>query len=202
MRRIMPAVAVCVFALSVGAYADAPEPEDVANVSGFVLSRDGITTNFTRLDPRAKVFSFKYGPEDKETTIPAAKVREITFGDGSDSAVFALRDGRTVMARRLTRTGYGPHWSDKGGAFFKYAYFDDVAGAERDASPAFKDLARIVFGEHVGRFRVCPHCKALWPDTYLFCPHDGTRIIWGEPSRPVPDRQEKDDASGDEADDD
>lgn len=48
--------------------------------------------------------------------------------------------------------------------------------------PLFFYIAKIAIDREVGHFRVCPSCRAVWTDDYLFCPHDGVETVWGEPS--------------------
>lgn len=156
--------------------------EEVPNFSGYIVTRVGKTVTFTRArGDHSKLFCFKYGPEDKKTKIPLATVKEIIFGEGSKTALVKLKDGRTMNGRCLRFTKYSnAFWGSN--YDFHFSYFDDVAGNENDDFILFKDMARLVIDEPVGRFRRCPHCNATWPDSYLFCPNDGTVTVWGEPT--------------------
>lgn len=52
------------------------------NVSGHIVLRKGKTVDFIKLAyPKDKYLLFKYGPQDKETRIPVARIKTITFGE-------------------------------------------------------------------------------------------------------------------------
>ena len=147
--------------------------ESVSNVDGFFITRDGNTVSFSRVHLNSKTIRFTYGPEDKQTEIPLAAVEEVIFGDGQHSAVIRLRDGRTVQGMNLRNS--------KGIEVFEYYYFDDIAKKENFSRISFASLSKMTTGENAGRFRRCPHCSSTWPDSYLYCPHDGVKTIWHEP---------------------
>lgn len=144
----------------------------VPNTSGYFITREGRTVTFSRLHSASQTIRFTYGPENKTTLIPLAEVRRIIFGDDQNSAVVYLKDGREVGARNVK--------NGENHDFLAYHYFDEIAKTENSSSIAFSRLSEIIVGEHAGQFRSCPHCSAVWPDKYLFCPHDGTKTVWGE----------------------
>ena len=156
--------------------------DQIPNVCGYIVTRDGKTTTFTRVKEGYKRFGFRYGPEDKRTTIPLADVSRVTFGEKSMSAVILLKDGRKVDAKCCRARGGYPYWPSH---YVELYYFDDIARKEGTSIAHFKNMSQLVIDEHVGRFRRCPHCKGTWPDSFLFCPHDGAKTVWGERSGSV-----------------
>jgi NADH pyrophosphatase NudC (nudix superfamily) len=144
----------------------------VPNTSGHFITREGRTVTFSRLHSASQTIRFTYGSENKATGIPLADVRRIIFGDDQSSAVVYLKDGREVSARNVK--------NGENHDYLAFHYFDEIAKTENYNRIAFSSLSEIIVEEHAGQFRRCPHCNAVWPDKYLFCPHDGTKTNWGE----------------------
>lgn len=152
--------------------------DQVPNVSGYIVTRDGRTVTFTRAEESSKYLSFKYGPEGKETRIPLADIARVIFGEKSRSAVISLKDGRTVDATCIATDKHGNAlWRNFS---FSYFFFDDISRQENRDHLPYREMSEMVIAEPVGTFRRCPHCGATWPDAYLYCPHDGTETVWGE----------------------
>ncbi len=147
--------------------------ESVSNVDGFFITRDGKTVIFSRVHHNSKTIRFTYGPENKQTDIPLAMVEQITFGDDRKSAIISLKDGRIVQGLDVRNS--------KNVEVFEYFYFDDIARKENYSRVSFASLSKMITGEHAGLFRLCPHCSSTWPDSYLYCPHDGVKTLWHEP---------------------
>ena len=154
--------------------------EALPNVHGYLITRDGKTMHFTKVTDKCKSFSFRYGPEGKSVATPLSKIAEVIFGEGSKTARIRLKDGRNIDAQ-CNYYDRNPDWSPESYDYLAYYYFDEVGLKERGpTSVTFRKISSIVIDDAVGRFRRCPHCKGLWPDSYLFCPHDGVRTVWGE----------------------
>ena len=160
--------------------------EEPPNIQGYIVTRDGRTIHFTGINRSYRLINFRYGPENKKSSISLANVAEIIFGENSRSARIKLKDRRTIDAKCKDSSGNVSLWAavshpDRAGIFYYY-YFDDVTRKQQETKMYYNNMARIVVGEHVGRFRRCLHCKGLWPDSYLYCPHDGTQTVWGAAS--------------------
>ena len=160
--------------------------EEALNLSGYLTTRTGKTITFTKVHDLSKFLCFRYGPEDKETTFPLSQVQSVVFGEESASALICLKDGRRVQATRYGTDDRKPIWGVGSRGYhcehFYLFYFDDIARKEQQRNVYFSDISRLVLDENVGRFRRCTHCRGTWPDSYLFCPHDGVRTVWGESS--------------------
>lgn len=162
--------------------------EDPPNVCGYFVTRKGATVNFTKVasDPNHRRFKFRYGADDKVTVLPLAKMREISFGEESKFALITLKDGREVTARADQAGQWTTHFANS--EVFVFYYFDEVARKETPRTEAYYNISRLVFDDPVGRFRRCPTCHGTWPDSYLFCPHDGAKTVWSDPGQPLPGR--------------
>lgn len=169
-----------VLVVAIAAFAQG-SAKDIPNVHGYIVTKEGKTIHFSRVEEGSKTLGFKYGPEEKTSFIPLANIREVIFGEQSYSARIRLKDGRNIDAKciRLNDYNHFPEWG-KQSVGIHFSYFDDVARKESKEWCGFDKMALITIDEAVGRFRRCPHCKGLWPDSYLFCPHDGVRTVWGE----------------------
>ncbi len=156
---------------------------DAENVSGYFVDQKGKTVNFQKIDEVSKGIAFRYGPEDKLTSVPLTEVSDISFGEKNMTADIKLKDGRQIVGRCADPRGF---WSSKENQqYFRYFYFDEIARKPAEESLGYYEIKRIVIGDAIGHFRRCPHCKGSWPDSYLFCPHDGTATAWGEPAAPI-----------------
>lgn len=150
----------------------------VPNTSGHIVTRGGVTINFTGVQDISKILHFSHGPERTPTTAPLSRLARIRFGEGAQSARIELKDGRTLDANPGYYHNNRAYWS-RSVTYFQYNVLDQISGQNISRRTPWRDIAEIVFDEAVGRFRVCPKCKAVWPDTYLFCPRDGTATEWG-----------------------
>jgi len=148
--------------------------EDLSNVSGFFVKQSGNTVNFISISG-SRELCLTYGPENKSTSVPLASVHRIVFGEDYRAQI-TLRDGRLIDARNVDNCRFDDS------RVFSYSYFDDIGMEKRGAKEYFYRIATIVFGDAVGHFRICPHCGAIWPDVYLFCPLDGSNTHWGDPA--------------------
>jgi hypothetical protein len=154
--------------------------EQYPNASGYFTTKKGKTITFTKSNTAN--FTFLYGPEDKRARdIPLATIKEITFGKDSKVARITFKDGREINAKGIDDRVRWTHSRDNSGTFY-YEYFDDINKKEEHSKIGFYEAAKIVVDENIGRFKRCPFCKRNWPDSYLFCPHDGTKTVWGEPA--------------------
>ena len=158
---------------------------DEANVSGHIITRKGRTLTFTRLQNGWESLQIRHGPEDTPSSLPFSRCRSITFGRNSHSAQVVLTNGRQLTIRPGDLDGGDqPIWVRLTPSLEFYT-FDEIQAKEVERRCHFQDIAKIVLGKSTGRFRRCTQCSAIWPDSYLFCPHDGARTSWSDAaSRP------------------
>ncbi len=187
MYNVTRSVLACILTVSFGVPSFATADNKDLNASGYLVMRKGNTMTFIKTEK--KTFVFNYGSEKKTTDMPISQLKKITFGEHSKSAEIVLKNGKTVSAEVANRedrnTGmrvFGVDTWVRGSTYFSFYYLDDLKGGQTKKSVNWSSIAQITFDDTVGRFRVCPHCKSTWPDDFLFCPHDGSRTVWGEPS--------------------
>lgn len=156
------------------------------NVGGYFITRTGQTLSFIGLSDDQMEFAFRYGPEKNESSVPFSSINRVVFGEKARSALLELKDGRVIDCLPKAYTAEkSPVWhrhSGYRGEEIQYTYYDDIARAKKSRTVYFRDIAEIRVDSCVGRFRVCPHCHAIWSDSFLFCPKDGVATVWGEAS--------------------
>lgn len=179
MKRILSVLLIGLCTVIVQAQKD-----KIAQTSGYLITTNGKTINFESI--RDLEITFKYGPEDKLTTIAVSRISEITFTTQSKPPVahIVLRSGKEFTAKPTYTYGYKVYYGQKDSDWretFDFNYFDDLTEELKKQSVFNHQISKIIFGSHFGRFRRCPHDNTIWPDTYLYCPQSGHKNVWGEP---------------------
>jgi len=183
---------------------------DLPNFSGYIVTKKGETIIFDKVAFWGKVFCFRYGNEQNIACFKTADVCRITFGEESRSVRVELKNGAKMLGgfkygswtgftrslpcaeRELfgtfvrkskktygirSKVCFGPGVDVPCLTILEY---DAINKKEKRKSYFFEDISMIVIGQESGRFRSCPHCKAILPATYWFCPYDGGKTIWSE----------------------
>lgn len=147
-------------------------PSSAPNVSGYLTTQDGKTLSFESIGQASRTVYFLYGLEMNKSNIPLTDLKRIVMGE-YPTAIFYFKDGRELA---VTFKSF-----DHGDGRLGTKYLDVVTGQLRNRYVPMNELKELSLGNEIGRFRSCPLDGSFWPDTYLFCPHDGTKTVWASP---------------------
>lgn len=154
-------------------------------VGGVLYTRDGKRIEVQQfLDP-LKIDNYFIGEsEGKQVKVPIGKLKEFTLLTADVNYMFPHSKlvPETGMASLVFRDGRA--------VIFTSAYFEkgtltfvvlNEKGKREERRINFRNLLKIEFESTVGTVRMCPLDKLVFPDDFVFCPYDGTRLIWWSP---------------------